>query len=597
MKFHYKKIFFYKWVMVCVLLSIYSCTSTNIGLNQSQIIPNQKLINLISFTKLLGYVQYFHPSDEAQNTNWELFAEQGISLIENASDCDALLSKLKGYFLPIAPTISFYKSSEEIILEKPKNITEDLELVSWHHQGFGYGVSQEIYSSKLFFSKIPTNNLYNSDLQNNYVSNLGCEINVVVPTVLFKDETGTLPHQEIPSEEILILPSDASRIRHIATVALSWNVLRIFYPYFDVISTNWDDALTIALIGAEQAENEEQFIIVLEKMMAKLQDGHGKIYTEFPPSTNIYRPAFGWDWVENQLVVTFVEKELTEQINVGDEVIEINEQTISEAMKYQRELISGATSQWVTFQSIQNLLTGELNSTIKLKLKSKSGNVYQRIYNRTVYIGLNPFIFTEERPKVIIEIKPNIWYVDLTRITNDEYIDYLPKLKNASGIVFDMRGYPFLINPNTILGHLIDQEVNWPLLQIPIITYPSHNTINYKNITQTIPPASPQLTDNVVFIVDGRVISYGESIMQTIKSNNIAKIVGLPTAGTNGNVVVFTLFEKYTFQFSGMRVLNQDGSQHHGIGVYPTTIISRTLEGIRTQEDELLLGALNELIR
>jgi len=109
---------------------------------------------------------------------------------------------------------------------------------------------------------------------------------------------------------------------------------------------------------------------------------------------------------------------------------------------------------------------------------------------------------------------------------------------------------------------------------------------------QSIEPVTPHLTAKIAFVTDGRAISYAESYMGIIESNKIADIVGGPTAGTNGNVVVFTLFGRYTFRFTGMQVLKLDGSQHHGVGIQPTVIVTRTLQGIREGRDELLESAI-----
>ena len=44
-----------------------------------------------------------------------------------------------------------------------------------------------------------------------------------------------------------------------------------------------------------------------------------------------------------------------------------------------------------------------------------------------------------------------------------------------------------------------------------------------------------------------------------------------------------------------MKVLNQDGSQYHGIGILPTHWVTPTLQGVREQWDALLEYAINLL--
>lgn len=562
---------------------------------------SQELVNLETFTRLLGYIQYFHPSDAARNTNWESFAVEGVSFIENARNCTELVDSLQVVFLPIAPTIRIFTIANPLppfYQEIPMTEAGPLEIVSWQHYGFGRGINQNLYYDELIFTSVnsDTNNTINNPLDP-YRVNLGCEITALVPLSLYVDKQGTLPYQITDSEysapTFTFAPTD-EKVKRIAVVALSWNILQHFYPYFSETDNNWLSALRTALLGADAAKDEEEFIQVLQKMIANLKDGHGRVYTEFPPSTNIYRPPFGWEWVENKLVITFVDKEFDGYLRPGDNVIKINGQNTKAVLEAQKELISGATEQWITFRSVQDLLMGPSNSTISLTTQTPFGIRNTSSFTRTVYMGLNPFLFTEQRLEVVTEVQDKIWYVDLTRITDTQFISALSDLEKAKGIVFDMRGYPFLA-PSDFIGHLIDQEALWPLIRIPIITYPDGKFIFYDEIIQKIEPKVPRLTSNIVFLTDGRVISYAESIIQTIKFNQIGEIIGAPTAGTNGNIAVFTLFEKYTFQFTGMEVLNSDGSPHHGVGVEPNITALRTLKGVRREQDELLNQAIYEL--
>ena len=41
-------------------------------------VTERELTNLTAFAKLYGYVRFFHPSDQAANTDWEDFAIEGV---------------------------------------------------------------------------------------------------------------------------------------------------------------------------------------------------------------------------------------------------------------------------------------------------------------------------------------------------------------------------------------------------------------------------------------------------------------------------------------------------------------------------------------
>ena len=68
--------------------------------------------------------------------------------------------------------------------------------------------------------------------------------------------------------------------------------------------------------------------------------------------------------------------------------------------------------------------------------------------------------------------------------------------------------------------------------------------------------------------------------------------MGSATAGTNGNINPFTLPGGYTVSWTGMKVLKQDGSRHHGVGIQPTVPVALTIQGVAQGRDEVLERAI-----
>jgi C-terminal processing protease CtpA/Prc len=125
---------------VFLLLFQSECTHTK---------ENQVIQNLRAFTKLYGYIRYFHPSDEASQIDWDKFAILGVEKAKSAADYQELRSTLEELFLPLAPTIHIYHEGEEPV--NPMNhIPEDttgLKVAAWQHKGLGYGYTNTPYVS------------------------------------------------------------------------------------------------------------------------------------------------------------------------------------------------------------------------------------------------------------------------------------------------------------------------------------------------------------------------------------------------------------------------------------------------------------------
>ena len=102
---------------------------------------NRKVRYIESFARLYGYARWFHPSDEAQEIDWDKFAVLGIQKVENIKSTSALRDTLFNLFSPIVQGLQIYKSgkSEEwnpSVLSSPD---VDAQPVAWQHNGVYFG--------------------------------------------------------------------------------------------------------------------------------------------------------------------------------------------------------------------------------------------------------------------------------------------------------------------------------------------------------------------------------------------------------------------------------------------------------------------------
>ena len=60
------------------------------------------------------------------------------------------------------------------------------------------------------------------------------------------------------------------RATRLADVALAWSLFEHFYPYFDVVHTDWPAARAVALRAAATDSSADQFDATLERLVAAL---------------------------------------------------------------------------------------------------------------------------------------------------------------------------------------------------------------------------------------------------------------------------------------------------------------------------------------
>jgi C-terminal processing protease CtpA/Prc len=438
-----------------------------------------------------------------------------------------------------------------------------------------------------------------SDPRAPFYADLG-GVSCLVPLALFADEKGTLPHS--PANENLSKPSESrsatsanDRATRLAAVALAWNIFQHFYPYFDVVKTDWDRALRDALSGAASDADARAFLDTLRRLVAQLHDGHGNVFHRTSVSDSALPLLL--NWVEGRLVIIRVAPGVAGGLKPGDIVLKEDGKTIDEFIAEREPLISGATPQWIRFRLLQELSFGEKDSEITLEGQRQSGETYSVKLSRTVPLEryYQQDNFSESGLPKIDELKPGIFYLNLDHINDQDFGNELLKLESARGIIFDLRGYP-KVTP-LVISHLIDSPVTSARWNVPIVSYPDRKQTSFQFSNWPVQPIAPRLKAKIAFITDGRAISYAETFMGIIERYKLGEIVGEPTAGTNGNINPITLPGGYSVVWTGMKVLKHDGSQHHGIGIKPTVPVSRTLRGVAEGRDEFLERAIELVSR
>lgn len=414
-------------------------------------------------------------------------------------------------------------------------------------------------------------------------------LSIYFPIQLYCNEDFTYPDVDVSQYEALTATLNEQKFKtkdleqRLGNVIITYNVFEHFYPYFDVVDVNWDQELNKALKRSFTDKNKFDHNITLEKLTATLKDGHvsvsgGKSFK--------YSLPLHYQWVENQLIIT---KTLSADLPVkkGDIITHIDGVSTDDFYKELSTRISAGTKGFRDYMAQYEGLYGPKNSKVVLRVNGKDHTV-----KRDFQVHRMSEFHSDDRP--VYEVyNDNIYYLNLDVIAMDSINDLMPELKKAKAIICDLRGYP---NGNhEFIQHLMktdDTTTAW--MQVPKIIYPESSTSSsFSHHNWLIPKKKPYLGDkNVIFIIDGRAISYAESYMGYIEGYDLATIIGEPTAGTNGNVNPFALPGGFNISWTGMKVLKHNGTQHHAIGVLPDVYVNRTIEGVRADRDEYLEKAL-----
>lgn len=547
--------------------------------------------NLVALARLYGYLRYFHPSDEAAACDWERWLREALEPVESAADSAQLAAALSEAMAPVAPAAVVRAGAIDGACTPPRERDDGgkaAESTAWFHYGVGTMANHGVYRSRRLTwdaAADPPEHVppIGACVEREIAPGVWCR----VPLALYRDASGTLPRAIVgvlPADDAAhVRPSGDDRATRLIGVIIAWNVFQHFYPYFDVVRTDWASVLPAALREAAADRDAADFHETLEKLVSKLEDGHG--FVGFAGAGRWGAVPIAWTFVGDRLIVTNTGNETG--ISRGDEVLAIDGRAVADVVAEAAGRVSAATPQHRRFRVAGELARGEVGQQFVLRLRRPDGSEHER---EVVCAGINERP-AEPRPERISELRPGVWYVDLDRVSDDDIRANMDNLGAARGLVFDLRGYPGRLG-TIVLAHLTDRPLRSAKWCVPFVPRPDREQMTFSDGGWAVPPAQPRWTKNAAFVIDGRAISYAETYMGIVEAFGLADIVGEATAGTNGNVNSFTLPGGYSIGFTGMKVRKHDGTEHHGTGIVPSVPVERTIEGIAAGRDELLDAAV-----
>ena len=587
-----------------LLLLFISCQGQSIvGVNNIE--------NIKTFARLYGYARWFHPSDETQEIDWDKFAILGIQKIENIKSTKELRDTLFTLFSPIVQGLQIYEVDSPEQFDPDVLLSDALEMkpIAWQHHGVYLDKRANIYKSVRTNKK---NEVYNrkSDLfkvsQINYTGSMfdcipqfgeiikesiGNNLICVVPITLLTDGFSTYPKTEISLFSRLKSELDNIEINdgfntlvNLASIVIFWNVFQHFFPYFDVIDTDWEKALGETLESTLENKRKKDFFITLSQMLAKINDGHGMVYGE-----QMFHLPIRTEFIENQIVITASNIHTLEK---GDIIKKIDGKPVMESLDETEKIISGSP-QLRRYRAL-NILGSKFDPGITLLVIERGGMEQSILVSNT---GSSKSVFfnnIDERTYLrdkIIEIEFGIFYVNMSNCTKSDFDEKIDVLANAKAVIYDQRGVQRLTFRD-IVPYFVENSVTSTWWNIPETVYPNRKEVEFDKYNWSIQPSQPFFKSKAIIINDPFVVSGGETMMDIIDHYNLATTVGELTAGCNGNVNYINLPCGYNVMWTGMKVLKHDGSQLYLKGFQADYPINKTIQAVREGRDEYLEKAL-----
>lgn len=371
------------------------------------------------------------------------------------------------------------------------------------------------------------------------------------------------------------------RSARLAGVGMAWSTVRHFFPYFDVVPVDWDAALPAVLSEAAQAGSQEEYVRILRRMLSPLKDGHAWAYALNPPRVVFPqvkvealdgRPYLAQVWGREQ------------SLPLGAEILAVDgEPGRLRLARLGQEVPASRKTVQEDFAA-ERFFLGVPDQVFQVDLRDAAGRLSR--------IDLQAHAsWQEDRPlpASISKPRPGVFLVDVNRVDQAAFKDALPRLVTARGLIFDLRAYAL---QREFLRHFRPGTLPGIRMFVPVTRQPNGLGRTWEERRDATRSAAPYYQGRVAVLAGPSTVSFSETCLEVIAVNQLAAIVGTASAGTEGDFMAFWLPGDVRCQFSGMRVLNQDGSQLQCLGIPPTIPVAHTPEGLAAGRDEDLERAL-----
>jgi C-terminal processing protease CtpA/Prc len=374
-----------------------------------------------------------------------------------------------------------------------------------------------------------------------------------------------------------------------------WSVFEWFSPYRHLMEPGWDKVLEQALLNFSAARNAREYHLAVAEMVAHVNDTHSEtsstVLTEFWGTA---APALALRPVEGKAVVVAITDESLKSsgITVGDVIVSVNSETTEVRLSRMGRYISASTPQALRRDSVNRLLRGADNSTVRVRVAKADGREQEITLERRASFlrGTTATIAAD-----VFRLLPgNIGYIDLRLLKNHQVDGVFDALKGTVGLVFDMRGYPNDTRravARKLIATTQTLRSSWPYVRV-LFEPGTETRQDLMGMAVSIEASAAPYRGKTVMLIDDRAQSQSEATAEMLRAVHGTRFIGTATAGANGEGSGFSVPGGLEVGLTGAGIIRADGTTMQRVGIRPDVEVAPTLLGIRAGRDEVLERAV-----
>jgi C-terminal processing protease CtpA/Prc len=369
-----------------------------------------------------------------------------------------------------------------------------------------------------------------------------------------------------------------------------------FFPYKELMDRPWGATLGDFIPRMSAARDETEYALTVAELATRIQDSHVTLASPVLDEVfGTHRPAVRVDRVDGLTVVTDVAPELVPAgLRVGDVVLSVDGEEAAARRARLARYLPASTPGRLENKVDTQFLMGPKARPVEIRVRAADSSLRQVTVARTLE-GPAPRSPTRTTPVYGLHASGH-GYVDLQRLEPRQVADAFETIRNAPGVILDMRGYP--VGGAFGLVGLLARPSSPPAFLGGSVRYDGATaSFSLEESLFTLEVPGPGYAGRVVLLADGSTQSAAEHACALIKSTVPTIVVGSRTSGANGGVTRTILPGGIVVNFTGQSMRHKDGTRLQRVGIVPDVEVEPTLSGLRAGRDEVLERAVEVLDR
>ncbi len=339
-------------------------------------------------------------------------------------------------------------------------------------------------------------------------------------------------------------------------------------------------------------KSDEEFYALLNQMLGELRDAHTLFRS--PPQLEASKKhqatsaGISVREVEGVPVIFSVDKDSDAAragIETGMMVRTIDGQPFTERLaQAQGEVSESSSERFTRLRVYARIIAGEPDTPLKLGLTRADGTAFEATLMRQTVSTVSP-LTSNLLPSGLAYIKFNAFRSPVSK----EFKDALIKLKDAPGLIVDLRGNgggdvqemlhiaDYFFNSKVFFGRGVTRSGKplsflGGLISIPLEAY--------------VGGTGKQIYSKpVVILTSERTGSAAESLTTGMQENNRAWVIGSQSCGCVNGVINKIGVKGGELHISELGYFSSKGRKLEGVGTTPDKIVSLTLADLRSRRD------------